>query len=166
MVFGLGAGLVAVFFPVSLFQGQLGRYLYGVSRFGVFTYAFDPQTLTGVGAKTMVITNLFFSGVLWFYALVYAWGLNKIMQNTVGGNPFALDNAKVLTLMALNSFSAEVTYILLQCLGLLIIRSQSIPLAPHVNLGGTFLFVGLLLLMLASVFRYGSQLQEDHDEVV
>jgi hypothetical protein len=135
----------------------------GVIRYNL---ALVAETVTPL-QMTMIIKQLFFSIVVYSTVfgliLFYLCGVLRMVEN---GTPFDRENARRISSIGLiflvgsifiGSAQASSANTIIHVLGL------TDTMSVNYSLNTMMLFAGLLLLILSSVFRYGSYLQEEYD---
>jgi hypothetical protein len=171
----VSAVIVLILLPLALYlSARAGIALsYGIPENlylvdGVIRYnlALVAETVTPL-QMTMIIKQLFFSIVVYSTVfgliLFYLCGVLRMVEN---GTPFDRENARRISSIGLiflvgsifiGSAQASSANTIIHVLGL------TDTMSVNYSLNTMMLFAGLLLLILSSVFRYGSYLQEEYD---
>jgi hypothetical protein len=115
-----------------------------------------------------------FTWILFLAAVVSALGaplfhqLVKILRNVEKDQPFAAENAGRLfnigILMLIASFVVRLAEFIV--FGMLIDTLKINNIDLNFQLDATMVIVGMLILLLGGVFKYGSYLQQEYDETV
>ncbi len=110
-----------------------------------------------VGAVTILV------GTLAVLFVIYI--LRKIIETVTAGRPFTTVNVRRIRLIGFLLLAGGVVVPLVEYLVARIILSQiiseGIPLSPPFDVNGGVILGGLLILVLATVFEYGSRLEID-----
>jgi hypothetical protein len=135
---------------------------------GMMFFKFDPQISGDIIIKPFL--QAFFSWIIvsGLMVSIILFEIKRILKSVLQDNPFKLGNSKNLTVIG----------------AVLIVGSFIIPFlegktisaiirALHINginfsfsIDGTMLFSGIIVLILAGVFKYGSYLQEEVDSTL
>ena len=128
-----------------------------------FTY-FQPISPNMFNAKSAYLVVSLTNTILAFCAYIYSIDQIRYITGNIlsGGSPFSLANAARLRrlgiVVILYSFLAKLVLNILICLFVTRILS--------INLGGISLIgiiIGILVLFVSEIFKYGALLQEEHD---
>jgi hypothetical protein len=96
--------------------------------------------------------------------------LRRVFRSLAEGKPFSLENAARIRLIGLLFIFGEVAESVLEYAGQLYVGSafvtEGLTIHPRLDLGLSAIFGGLVLLVIAEVFRLGARLQEDQDLTV
>lgn len=134
-----------------------------------FTLDFDQLTVRN--PRTIALGFLGFALAMLGFATAIIGQLRGICANLRAEAPFAPENAgRIRTIGVLVIISTLVKSILFSLQGLLIMNNVTIAGAKiGVRVGSidlTGILLGLLILVLAEIFRYGSELQEERNLTV
>lgn len=119
----------------------------------------DPQALFRIFMP--------FGAVMMSLGLAIIYQLKKIFATLAAGSPFILENAKRIQQIAVLIFSGAIFQLFAaQLMGRVFVGSVFVEGVTFIvdakpNLGA--LFLGLVILVLAEVFRQGAQLKEEQD---
>lgn len=158
--------VVMSFLPADYFNAGNTRSLL-LTIDGVIRYRLEPP-LSPVSLKPIFLTILVSSSIgFGLLALIFR-PLAGILKTVKEDQPFAAENANRLTnmgvVMLISSFLANVIQ---ATVVFVIISTLNIPnIDVNYSLNLTMLLMGLLLLILAGVFRYGSYLQDEVDSTL
>ena len=159
--FALGA-LVTVFLPSDLLKTaniEAMRLSLGS------TISFSLGDLGVVSFKPVLLAILISCAVALPLLATIFWQLTGILKAVKEDRPFADENAKRLIIIGIVSLNASwVTKVLETVTASVIMKTFSIPnITIGFTIDITMLFMGLLVLILAGVFKYGSYLQGEYD---
>ncbi len=103
-------------------------------------------------------------------AQLIVYHLRKLFANIRADRPFATENSRHIRIVGLASIAGSVL-VSLVCLAagyfaMGEIRIPGVVVSPRLGSPMTGIFLGLVILVLAEVFRRGAELQEDHDLTV
>ncbi|MDH5372392.1 MAG: DUF2975 domain-containing protein [Acidimicrobiia bacterium] len=137
-------------------NGQISRAV-GTATFD------DPSFGLAIAAAAAVIAGV----VAAFIVLIL---LRRIFGTMVVGTPFLTENVTRIRWLGFIVIGAAVVEQIIQiALGLIVldnVSSTGLDIAYHFDLNLAAVFVGLIILSLAEVFRYGMTLQADSDLTV
>jgi hypothetical protein len=161
------AAQVVAFAPGNL-AGSAAVGTFGLSAGGVLRYELDPMALPAASVRGLVATILFLVAVGCGFIAPFLRQVSLILKDVSQDRPFAIENAHRLSLMGwLAIFGSVVVDLVKYVGGYAIMRAVNIPnLHAEFGLSLGLPLIGLLLLILAGVFRYGNLLQQDYDQVV
>ncbi|BBI30869.1 DUF2975 domain-containing protein [Cohnella abietis] len=131
-----------------------------------FTY-FQPINPDKFDAKTAYLVVSLTNTVLAFCAYLYSIGQIRHIIGSIlsGSSPFVLANASRLRKLGI----AVILYSLLAKLILNIMICLLVTRIFSINLGGISLIgiiIGILVLFVSEIFKYGALLQEEHDSTI
>lgn len=160
-IFALGAVLVA-FLPSELFitaNPESWRLSLGS------TISFSLSGLGVVSLKPVLLAILISCAVALPLLATIFWQLTGILKTVKEDRPFADENAKRLIIIGIVSLNASwITKVLETLTASVLISTFNIPnISIAFNIDLTMLFMGLLVLILAGVFKYGTYLQGEYD---
>ena len=126
----------------------------------------------GVTDLKSVFLSMDGMGLLWLaLAAAVVYYLRKIFQSVAAGSPFIQENVTSFRAVGIIVIAGSVLQSIAGALvGLVMMNNIIAPAGVHiaargtVNLGG--LFLGLVILALAEVFRYGTELQNEQNLTV
>jgi hypothetical protein len=120
--------------------------------------------------RPLVVTYLALGTVIAVVVLLVLSFLRRIFASLVDGHPFTMDNARRIRWIAITVLCGEVAGSVVVFITQRYIRSnfesQGLTLNADLALDLSTIFVGLVLLVLAELFRIGSELQIDKDLTV
>jgi hypothetical protein len=124
------------------------------------------------GAEARMIAvgglGLVLLGLVIAQSIVYR--LRKILASLNEGEPFAIGNSRHVRAIGMTVLAGSILNaigsIAVGYLATSSIHLAGIDLSPRAGSPLSGIFLGLVILVLASVFRRGSELQEDHDMTV
>lgn len=160
-------GLIGLYFTDTVtLTGDTGSL--SIS-YGPLGYEIAPELLIGVDAKPVLIAIALSALVVAILAIPIFYQLTKILKTVEEEHPFALENANRLNIIGmiliLAAFAKEATsyYVLAVTVGLIDIPNLTVN---YSLVDTSTVITGFLVLLLASIFKYGSYLQEEHDSTV
>lgn len=165
-VAGVIGSVVMAFIPASYFDTGNTRTL-GLTMDSVIRYRLDPP-LTPVSLKPVFFTALIASiPAFVILALIFS-NLAGILKTVEVEKPFAPENAKRLTVMGVVLLASSVLVNVLQAavVYVMVTTLDITNIDINYNINTTMLFMGLLLLILAGIFRYGNYLQDEVDSTL
>jgi len=113
-----------------------------------------------------LVIALVYAGVLLF--VIHQ--LRMVFRSLVDGNPFSLENASRIRLIGLFFIFGEIAVSMLVFVCQLYVESaldtSGLTIDPGLDIELSPIFGGLVLLVIAEVFRLGTKLQEDRDLTV
>ena len=117
--------------------------------------------------KWFVFFALIAAGILVGFLIFVFHLLAKILTDVGEKNPFSEDNVQRLFKMAIG-FVVAALVLPLVMLGASwnVVRLLAVDATVNYSVHGEWLFMGLLLYLLASIFQYGKQLQDEVDQTV
>lgn len=162
-----GALVVALVDRARLYPGPGSLFsldLYGISfrLESVKTAVRDPRAI--------ILGLLVFAFFMLGLATVIVYQFRRIFANLKAGQPFIPENVRRIRAIGL--------LVILTCLvqsflgfglGMILAKNlaiEGVTIRPQLNFGLDGILVGLAILVLAEVFRYGAALQEDRDLTV
>ncbi len=123
----------------------------------------DPGVGLAVAAGATIIAGL----AVAFVALIL---LRRIFSTMIVGTPFLPENARRIRWLGYMAIGGALAEQIIEIgLGMLVLNSVSstgLEIDYHFNLNLAAVFVGLIILALAEVFRHGTSLQTDADLTV
>jgi hypothetical protein len=158
--------LAAVVFPD--FLRSAGTYGFEINALGM---QIDLASGMDPAAWRSVFVASFAGGTVCAIAgLFVLYQLRRLLANVSAGHPFSDDSAVRirrigLLIIAAALVSAAVTYGI-GCYFARHISIPGLPLSPSFSFPCETVLLGLIILVLSEVFRYGARLQEDHDLTV
>lgn len=165
-VAGVIGSVVMAFMPASYFNTGNTTSL-ALAMDSVIKYRLDPP-LTPVSLKPVFFTALLTSiPAFVLLALIFS-NLAGILKTVKAEKPFAAENAKRLTVMGVVILASSVLVNVLQA-AVVLVMVTTLDIANidiNYNINFTMLFMGLLLLILAGIFRYGNYLQDEVDSTL
>lgn len=120
--------------------------------------------------KLLFMAMFPFGLIMFGLGLTILYQLRKIFATLAAGNPFLLENAKRIRAIGLLIFSGVIVELVCgNVLGKLFMDNISVKgvefsVKGGINLGG--IFIGLVMLILAEIFRQGALLREEQDLTV
>ena len=132
----------------------------------------DAQgTLRFTSANTLATLSYLGIALAYFTVLVVVlYQLRKIFRSLSEGKPFSVENASRIRLIGLFVIFGELAHSVIVFLSQLYVESvfntTGLKIDAEMNLEFSPIFGGLVLLVIAEVFRLGAQLQEDRDLTV
>ena len=184
----VAVGVIAIAFTWSMFTGnpadsfmdvpvefQLDEGAYQVESKHLDVSAASITDVSGMLRFTSASRPLML--IYAVFALLYAGvllfvirQLRKLFQSLVDGVPFTIENASRIRLIGLIVLAGEVVESFLVFVGQLYIDSRfeitGLTVDPGIDIDLSTVFAGLVLLVIAEVFRIGTQLKEDQDLTV
>jgi len=159
-------GIVLLFVPGDFLQGMPGGRL-SIELGDMLVYRLHEglsfqDMLPLYRVSSFVISVCFLAGVFFIHQMA------QLLKAVEEGRPFTPDNAKRLTIMGLILIAFSIVY----RIGMFLILQTTLNLAPIPEMDVTLsldmngIFVGVLVLVLAAIFRYGSYLQDEYDATV
>jgi len=123
--------------------------------------------------STNTLATLTYLGLALAYfsvLVVVIYQLRKIFRSLAGGTPFSLENASRIRLIGLFVIFGELAESLVVFACQLYVKSafltSGLEIKAGVDLEISAIFAGLVLLVIAEVFRLGAELQEDRELTV
>ena len=162
-----GALVVALVDQARLAPGPGSRFsldLYGISLHldSVKTVVRDPRAI--------ILGLLVFAFFMLGFATAIVYQLRRIFANLKAGQPFIPENARRIRAIGLLVILACLVQSFLGFgLGTILAKNlaiEGVTIRPQLNFGLDGFLIGLVILVLAEVFRYGAALQEDRDLTV
>lgn len=160
------AGTVAILSAaVSAITPLEGRDWFEVAN--DFT-SLDVSTFSDGRAKLTVVGGWAAVGVASLAWAALFGQLRAVLSNVKADRPFATANARYMAFAGWVVIGVSVTSIVGESVGVRVSFTAVDILGFKVGLSfdGTTLVVGMLLLVLAGVFRHGAYLQQEHDDTV
>ncbi len=156
--------IIVLVVPGEIWQGQLGSKVY-FSTGDVVRYQLDLPPDQLIDYKPLLLVYLTSLAVGVGVIAVIHYLLADILRRVKEGDPFAKENGTKISVIGaiilvgsfvVNLMQAAITYA-----GIVVynIKNISVNISPDM----TMIFLGLLLLILAGIFRYGSYLQDEVD---
>lgn len=158
--------VVMAFMPADYFLSGNTRPLL-LSLDNVIKYRLTPP-VNRVSLKPIFQTVIVLSTAAFTIMAILFKNLIGILKTVREDRPFARDNANRLTTMGvILLISSVVANVIRAAMVLAIVNTLNIPnIEVNFSFDLTMLLMGLLLLILAGVFRYGSYLQEEVDSTL
>ncbi|HCX78807.1 MAG TPA: hypothetical protein DG577_05285 [Firmicutes bacterium] len=160
--FALGA-LLTVFLPSDLMKtANIESMRLSLGS----TISFSIGDLGDVSFKPVLLAILISCAVALPLFAAICWQLAGILKTVKEDRPFADENAKRLMIIGIVLLNASWIFKVIETVtASVIITAFSIPnISISYNIvDSTILFMGLLVLILAGVFKYGSYLQNEYD---
>ena len=163
-----GALVVTLVDQARLAPGPGSRFsldLYGISlhlEFAKAAVVRDP--------RAVVLGLLGFAFFMLGFVTAVVYQLRKIFANLKAGQPFIPENARRIRAIGLLVILACLVQSFLGFgLGTILAKNlaiEGVTIRPQLNFGLDGFLIGLAILVLAEVFRYGAALQEDRDLTV
>lgn len=157
------------FIPASVFDFDLANL--GNTNVQIFGLNYDLESLglNGVINVKTIVVLAFFAGVanLAFFQYVQVL-LKRIMKNVSSNHPFNPVNVKYLQYMGIGYLVASLVLPIINSLFFTRVIDALELYEAGVNLSLNFqsIFMGLIILIVAYIFDYGSYLQDEHDMTV
>lgn len=129
------------------------------------TLRVNLSELPGADMIHVIIALMITVSICGFIMLPFFKQLSLMLKSTENGLPFAAENAKRLSVMGIAIIVMSVVYrigeyITMQSV-LKTINAQG--MTAQLGIDTTGILMGVLLLILAGIFKYGSYLQEEYD---
>jgi hypothetical protein len=166
LVIGLA---VSTFLPQDLFVFDLSNL--NDVNFEVYNVTLNISSLdlTGeVTIKSLVLIGLLFAfiNIIWMNVIVRY--LKRFMKDVKAKNPFNENNIKRLKTIAYLFIGGGIVLPVFSSLFSLQVMNiiTQLDLSVNFSLNLTYIFIGLLILVLGYVFEYGTYLQEEYNETV
>lgn len=135
---------------------------------GMIKYRLDSQVPDTVNLKNVFTWILFLASVVSVLIAPIFYQLSKILKNVEQDRPFDARNADRLfvigTVMIIASFVVRLAEYIVFDMLITTLKITNIEL--NLMLDGTMVIVGMLILLLGGIFKYGSYLQQEYDETV
>lgn len=154
---------VVLLAPEGVWQRETGTFLFSAG--GVLRYRLEPPPGTMFNLRPLLLAAFGVAPVLGGGFALIQWQLMGILETVLQDKPFAPANAgriKVLGIILLaGSVLISVIRAVMAYAGIKTFAIANMDVAVTVDL--SMLLIGLLLLVLAGVFRYGNYLQDEVD---
>lgn len=132
---------------------------------GVIKFNIDPSLYENINLKHLLQTMLPMVTVLFSMSIVISHNLRLILKTVANDRPFEKNNAKRLFIISIVLIIVSVVWKIIEGIYALtivnILKIESIDV--NFSIDGAMLLTGVLILILAGVFRYGSYLQDEYD---
>lgn len=167
-------GLLAVgamvigFTSAAKFTGINGYGSLSFSTNGLLSIRVNPDDLAGINIKPIIVSILAMTSVALATTAPFLRQLAALLHSVVEDKPFAPENSRRLAIMGWVLIIGGLICQLVKtvCAQIIIhtLNSAQYGSSGELNLG--LLLVGVLLLILSGIFRYGAFLQQSFDETV
>lgn len=170
-----GAALAAIFSQVILFipdqvfsSENIRSSYYNLSMDGLVTYKIDPALAAGVNIKPIMFTIALTAAVAAIVVTPIFKQLAGLLKAVSQDKPFVPENAKRLNRVGfILIFLSLVISIGRFAVAWRVVSAYKIPNITIAFKFDTITFlVGLLVILLGGIFRYGSYLQKEYDSTV
>lgn len=156
--------IIVLVAPAATWQQSVGDQVIFTTG-GVMRYHLDLPVGTVVNLKPLLLVgNCSLVVGLAIIAAIHRL-LAGILKRVKEGHPFAQENAAKITAIAVITLAGSLVVNLIQAAmafaGIMVFDIPNISVNISPNLG--MIFMGLLLLILAGIFKYGSYLQDEVD---
>ncbi|QMS85014.1 DUF2975 domain-containing protein [Candidatus Xianfuyuplasma coldseepsis] len=169
MGFVLIGFLVALFIPKDLMNFDLDNIEHINIQLSNVLYQIDESLFTGIiNVKwTLVLLGFMALANLAFLQFVMIY-IRNILRDTIDQNPFSDNNVNRLKYIGYGYLIASVVLPYINNLFFWQLIHQLDLFEATINFSIHFqsVFMGVIILILANIFDYGSYLQEDHDMTV
>ena len=162
-------GLVLVLFP-GIYSSFAGAFGYGKGEMVIelndmLRYSIVPDVATAEKMKPAYLVIIFGAAISGFILAPFLYQLKSILKSAEDNSPFDAGNAKRLTWMGMLIIVYSIVCQLGKFFALkTILDVVRIPdMTTNYNFDTGWIIMGLLLFILAGIFRYGSYLQEEYD---
>ena len=156
--------LPVIFQPEPLHY-QISAPELGVSN-AIIRNAQGSLEISGAPPSSNYAKNMLELAVL----LVVVYQLRKIFKTLMAANPFVADNATRIRFIGFAVIIGEILRTVLHCFQTFLVakycKAEGLELAFSFDLSLTNIFVGFAILILAEVFRMGTQIKEEQDLTV
>lgn len=149
----------------EVFPGEDGN-----ARAVTIERAVAQLSVEGVSARRMAI-GLVFTGVFWVFLFVALRQLRAIFRTLKAGDPFVPENARRIRFLAFTIIAFQLLYrgalfwmyfaFVLNQFGI-----SGVRLRPLFDPNGAVIFAGLVLLVIAEVFRVGADMKAEQELTV
>ncbi|MGE5551284.1 MAG: DUF2975 domain-containing protein [Bacteroidota bacterium] len=168
--FGMGVILLCLlalgFFSPQIFPHSLLRSFAFDTQF--IKFSFSRVDFQSIEAILFGFLGFILLALVVFQAVIYQ--MRRIFATLKRGTPFTMENARRIRIIGLVIIGGS----LLQSLatsgvGYLMMQNiiiEGVELHAKLGAGASSILIGLVILILAEIFRYGASLQEDQDLTV
>ena len=135
---------------------------------GTMEFKFDPPATGDIMIKPFLQALFMWMSFGALMVSVILFEVKRILKSVEVDNPFEKGNSKNLTVIAIALMAGSILVPIFEGrIGNVIIETLKIS-NMHISysLDGNLLFTGILILILAGVFKYGNYLQEEVDSIL
>lgn len=150
----------------SVFNSIKGNLGFTIGNF--LTFDIPEGQWDGVNLKPIVSAILTLTTLAEAILIVILKYLIIILRNVEANNPFALENAKAIKIIGIATVVAsgaiQIAYAYSAYVAIEAFKITNIGVNFSINVN--MLFMGLLIILLSEIFRYGAYLQQEYDETL
>jgi hypothetical protein len=168
----IGAGVLAIlgfiivlFIPETVFNFAVGTIKLEIGD--AIKYIIS-EPIDGGNVKFITLIAIVVGLVHIIFSLLLFYAVYKILAEVKNNNPFAKANVKHLYFIAFTFLAGSVLIPTFNfILGMFTIKKLNIiNINSEFSLNLDYIFIGLLILILANIFNYGAYLQNEYNETV
>lgn len=161
----LVTSLVYSFIPSDSSLFKAGVKMSIESEYSIFRYSIPVQNAAGKSMKPMMISGFLAMSVSLGLFSFICWQLKKILRTVLDKNPFEKKNSHRISMIGwsiiIGSCLIKVIYMINGMFLINIVDSKELDVLIKLPLD--FIFIGVLIVILARVFAYGNYLQDEYD---
>ena len=161
----LVTSIVYCFIPSDSSLFKTGVTMSIESEYSIFKYSIPVHNAAGKSMKPMLISGFLAMSISLGLISFICWQLKEILRTVLDKNPFAQKNSHRISMIGwsliIGSCLIKATYMVNGIFLMNIVDSKELDVLIKLPLD--FIFIGVLIVILARVFAYGNYLQDEYD---
>lgn len=164
-----GIGIVLLLIPeaysVFTLQSVFDKEIVEVALGDMLKYSIQPGMITAEAMKPAYVTLIFTTAVTALISAPFLYQIFAFLRAADNGRPFEAENANRLmwmgVLLIINVFAHHIGEYILLLTTIDIVGISNVAADFSLDIGGVV--AGVLLTLLAGIFKYGNYLQDEYD---